>query len=141
MARQVAHEIKNPLTPISLTLGLLKRSRDENSPDFDSILDRTIDVIQRQVENMREVVRDFTALAGVPHTLATVNVHAYRLALIDPDGTTVEHYTHKIRADGGSHQGVIHLSFNENPGAWKLNVTDINTGVVGMATFNVRVIR
>lgn len=72
---------------------------------------------------------------------ATVNVHAYRLALIDPDGTTVEHYTHKIRADGGSHQGVIHLSFNENPGAWKLNVTDINTGVVGMATFNVRVIR
>jgi signal transduction histidine kinase len=76
MARQVAHEIKNPLTPISLTLGLLKRSRDENSPDFDSILKRTIDVIQRQVETMRKVVGDFTALAGVPRALTSVNVHA-----------------------------------------------------------------
>lgn len=75
MARQVAHEIKNPLTPISLTLGLLKRSRDENSPEFDSILKRTIDVIQRQVEIMRKVVGDFTALAGVPRALSRVNVH------------------------------------------------------------------
>jgi nitrogen fixation/metabolism regulation signal transduction histidine kinase len=76
MARLVAHEIKNPLTPISLTLGLLKRSRDENSPDFDSILKRTIDVIQRQVETMRKVVGDFTALAGIPRALTSVNVHA-----------------------------------------------------------------
>lgn len=75
MARQVAHEIKNPLTPISLTLGLLKRSHAEDSPDFDSILKRTIDVIQRQVETMRKVVGDFTALAGVPRALASVNVH------------------------------------------------------------------
>jgi len=96
MARQVAHEIKNPLTPISLTLGLLKRSRDENSPDFDSILDRTIDVIQRQVENMREVVRDFTALAGVPHTLATVNVHAVLVDAIELHRAVAEHQGVKL---------------------------------------------
>jgi signal transduction histidine kinase len=83
MARQVAHEIKNPLTPISLTLGLLKRSRDENSPDFDSILKRTIDVIQRQVESMRKVVGDFTALAGVPRALASVNVYAVLLDTLE----------------------------------------------------------
>ncbi|MEE8467595.1 MAG: sensor histidine kinase [Planctomycetota bacterium] len=64
MARQVAHEIKNPLTPISLSVGLLRRSRDEQSPEFDKILDRTIDLIQRQVENMRDVARDFYAFAG-----------------------------------------------------------------------------
>ncbi len=74
LARQVAHEIKNPLTPISLTLGLLKRSRDEGSPEFDSILTRTIEVIQRQVETMGEVVRDFTALAGVPTQSRPVDV-------------------------------------------------------------------
>ncbi len=64
MARQVAHEIKNPLTPISLSVGLLRRSRDEQSPEFDTILDRTIDLIQRQVEKMRDVARDFYAFAG-----------------------------------------------------------------------------
>ncbi len=64
MARQVAHEIKNPLTPISLSVNLLKRARDENSPEFDEILARTIDLIQRQVENMRQISQNFYAFAG-----------------------------------------------------------------------------
>jgi signal transduction histidine kinase len=64
MARQVAHEIKNPLTPMSLSVNLLKRARDEQSPEFDDILDRTIGLIQRQVENMRRISQDFYAFAG-----------------------------------------------------------------------------
>ncbi len=64
MARQVAHEIKNPLTPISLSASLLRRARDESSPEFDAIFDRTIDLIQRQVENLRQIVQDFYAFAG-----------------------------------------------------------------------------
>ena len=64
MAKQVAHEIKNPLTPISLSATLLKRARDERSPDFDSIFERTIELIQRQVEGMRRIAADFSAFAG-----------------------------------------------------------------------------
>lgn len=64
MARQVAHEIKNPLTPISLSATLLKRARDEHSPEFDAIFERTIDMIQRQVEAMRQIASDFSAFAG-----------------------------------------------------------------------------
>ena len=64
MARQVAHEIKNPLTPISLSANLLKRARDEGSEDFDRIFDRTIDLIQRQVVNMRRIASEFHAFAG-----------------------------------------------------------------------------
>ena len=64
MARQVAHEIKNPLTPIRLSANLLKRAKDEKSKDFDSIFDRTIELIQRQVENMRKIAADFSAFAG-----------------------------------------------------------------------------
>lgn len=64
MARQVAHEIKNPLTPIRLSANLLKRAKDEGSKDFDSIFDRTIELIQRQVENMRKIAADFSAFAG-----------------------------------------------------------------------------
>jgi len=64
MARQVAHEIKNPLTPIQLSASLLKRAHDEGSPEFPAILERTIEVVQRQVGNMREIARDFYTFAG-----------------------------------------------------------------------------
>ena len=67
MARQVAHEIKNPLTPIKLSTNLLRRARDEQSPEFDAIFDRTLDLVQRQVENMRQIASDFYAFAGVRH--------------------------------------------------------------------------
>ena len=76
MARQVAHEIKNPLTPISLGAGLLKRSHDEGSEDFESILGRTIEMIQRQVENMREIARDFHAFAGEHKRIEDVDLEA-----------------------------------------------------------------
>ena len=64
MARQVAHDIKNPLTPIKLSVDLLKRARDENSPDFERILQRTIDTVSRQVDNLRDIASDFNALTG-----------------------------------------------------------------------------
>jgi signal transduction histidine kinase len=64
MARQVAHDIKNPLTPIKLSADLLKRAKDEKSPQFDAIFDRTIDTISRQVAHLREIASDFHALTG-----------------------------------------------------------------------------
>ena len=64
MARQVAHEIKNPLTPIQLSVSLLKRAHDEDSPEFPKILETTIDVVQRQVRNMRDIAQDFYRFAG-----------------------------------------------------------------------------
>jgi len=64
MARQVAHEIKNPLTPISLSVDFLKRMRDEQSPDFDRVFDETISIWKRQIENMRTIASDFHAFAG-----------------------------------------------------------------------------
>ncbi|MEL6714607.1 MAG: ATP-binding protein, partial [Planctomycetota bacterium] len=73
MARQVAHEIKNPLTPIQLSASLLERAHREGSPEFESILARTIDVVQRQVENMRGIARDFYRFAGEHRAPALVD--------------------------------------------------------------------
>jgi nitrogen fixation/metabolism regulation signal transduction histidine kinase len=64
MARQVAHEIKNPLTPISLSATLLERAKSEKSPEFDAIFKSTMAMIQRQVEAMRQIASDFSAFAG-----------------------------------------------------------------------------
>jgi len=65
MARQVAHDIKNPLTPIKLSVDLLKRAKDEHSPEFESIFERTMETIARQVDHLRDIASDFNALTGV----------------------------------------------------------------------------
>ncbi len=84
MARQVAHEIKNPLTPVLLSANLLDRARKEKSPEFDSIFDRTIDLIRRQVENMRKIAADFSAFAGARKANPTaVDLRDLTLEIVD----------------------------------------------------------
>ncbi len=64
MARQVAHDLKNPLTPIKLSLDLLERARRDNSPQAGVILENTLAMMRRQVENLREVATDFYEFTG-----------------------------------------------------------------------------
>lgn len=64
MARQVAHDIKNPLTPIQLSIDLCRRARDERSPQFEAILEQTLQIVGRQVAHLREISSDFHALTG-----------------------------------------------------------------------------
>jgi signal transduction histidine kinase len=75
MARQVAHDIKNPLTPIQISIDLAERAHAEKSPEFDAIFDRTVEIISRQVAHLREIASDFHALTGArPASLAAVDV-------------------------------------------------------------------
>ncbi|HJO27443.1 MAG TPA: ATP-binding protein [Planctomycetota bacterium] len=76
MARQVAHEIKNPLTPISLSMALMERAKRDGSEEFDAIFERTVDLVGRQVKNMREIASDFHALAGASRKRERVDVGA-----------------------------------------------------------------
>ncbi len=64
MARQIAHDIKNPLTPIKLSLDLLQRARHEKRRDLDTILERTLGLMERQVANLREIATDFYEFTG-----------------------------------------------------------------------------
>ncbi|WP_135077720.1 PAS domain-containing sensor histidine kinase [Terasakiella sp. SH-1] len=66
VARRIAHEIKNPLTPIQLSAERLKRKylKDiENDPDTFSMCTETI---IRQVEDMRNMVDEFSSFARMP---------------------------------------------------------------------------
>ena len=66
MARQVAHEVKNPLTPMRLAAEHLRRAHADDSPMFAKILHRSVDVIIRQTENLRRIVSDFRDFARLP---------------------------------------------------------------------------
>lgn len=60
MARRVAHEVKNPLTPIQLAVEHLMRVWYDRSPDFEKVLLSCSDAIQRQVKALRRLVSDFS---------------------------------------------------------------------------------
>lgn len=60
MARQVAHEVKNPLTPIQLAVEHLMRVHGDRSENFDAVLHNCADVVLRQVKTLRKLVADFS---------------------------------------------------------------------------------
>ncbi|HUP64507.1 MAG TPA: ATP-binding protein [Thermoanaerobaculia bacterium] len=65
MARQVAHEIKNPLTPIQLTAEHLRALADRNAPELPSLIRSGVANILRQVETLRETSLEFSDYASL----------------------------------------------------------------------------
>ena len=60
MARQVAHEIKNPLTPIRLGIQHLQRARRDDRGDFDLVLERNAERILAEIDRLDEIARTFS---------------------------------------------------------------------------------
>jgi signal transduction histidine kinase len=65
MAMQVAHEIKNPLTPIKLGAQQLERAWVDEKEDFDERLRRYTRVVVEQIDILAEISQDFSMLAAV----------------------------------------------------------------------------
>ncbi len=65
MAQQIAHEIRNPLTPMKLNIQYLMKARNENDPDFDEKLKNISDTLITQIEvlnNVASMFSDFSKL-------------------------------------------------------------------------------
>src|SRR5690606_9027686 len=71
MARQVAHEIKNPLTPIKLAVQHLRRAHADRRPDYEEILERNVQSILLEIDRLGEIARAF-ARFGTPDETAGV---------------------------------------------------------------------
>src|SRR6187402_702765 len=68
MAKQVAHEIKNPLTPLKLGLQLLDKSWREKDPRFDQKFERFSKSFVEQIESLSSIASEFSAFAKMPDT-------------------------------------------------------------------------
>jgi signal transduction histidine kinase len=64
MARQVAHEIKNPLTPIRLGVQHLRRARGRS--DFDQVLEQNVSRILNEIDRLDEIARSFSRYGSAP---------------------------------------------------------------------------
>lgn len=66
MAKQVAHEIKNPLTPMKLILQHLKRIMNNGKPENEAQIEKQIDTLLHQVDNLNDIATSFSSFAQMP---------------------------------------------------------------------------
>ncbi|MEI7811213.1 MAG: ATP-binding protein [Ignavibacteria bacterium] len=66
MARQVAHEIKNPLTPMKLAVQQLIIAYKDKSPKLDEIFGKVTKTIISQIETLNNIASEFSAFARMP---------------------------------------------------------------------------
>lgn len=85
MAKQVAHEIKNPLTPMKLSIQYLQKAWDDKAPDWDQRLKRFSQTVIQQIDNLSAIASEFSDFAKMPQSemeridLATVIENAIGL--------------------------------------------------------------
>jgi len=66
MARQIAHEIRNPLTPMKLSIQHLQRAWEDKSPHFDELLRRTASTLAEQIDILSYIAASFSSFANIP---------------------------------------------------------------------------
>jgi nitrogen fixation/metabolism regulation signal transduction histidine kinase len=90
MARQVAHDIKNPLTPIQLNAEHLLRVHEDRGRPLGRVLDECVDNVLHQVQLLRQIASEFSSFASSPtvkpapsalHELIAEVVEPYRTGL------------------------------------------------------------
>ena len=71
VARRIAHEIKNPLTPIQLSAERLRRKYGAAIHDDKAVFEQCSDTIVRQVEDIKRMVDEFSKFARMPKAVMT----------------------------------------------------------------------
>lgn len=66
MAKQVAHEVKNPLTPMKLQVQFLQQTLKANDPDFKEKLNGFSEALVEQIDNMTNIANEFSNFASLP---------------------------------------------------------------------------
>ena len=69
MAKQIAHEIKNPLTPMKLSVQHLWRSWKDNREDFDEYLEKVTQTLIEQIDNLSFIASEFSNFAKMPKAI------------------------------------------------------------------------
>jgi two-component system nitrogen regulation sensor histidine kinase NtrY len=110
MARRLAHEIKNPLTPIQLAVQDIHRRYAGGEPEFRKLLDTTLEVVEEEVGTLRRLVTEFSDFARLPQAeLERADLGDYlrelaeRPLLLESDGAT---------DDGGASIAAVNVEFD-----------------------------
>ena len=156
VARRIAHEIKNPLTPIKLTAERLLRKHRQADPELGATLERGVETIVREVSTLKSLVDEFSRFARMPRPqpqdvdleqLANEMLGLYRglkpgvevESRIDPAAATVRFDPEQLKSvlinlldnaiEATEAPGRVSLSAERADGHVYLNVADTGRGI------------
>jgi nitrogen fixation/metabolism regulation signal transduction histidine kinase len=66
MAKQIAHEIKNPLTPMKLNIQYLQRAKEEGKEHYDDFFERVTKNLIEQIDTLSGIATEFSNFAQIP---------------------------------------------------------------------------
>ena len=66
IAKSLAHELKNPLSPIRLSIETLRKAHERSLEEFDSLFEESTRTILQEVERLRNIVDEFSRFARLP---------------------------------------------------------------------------
>lgn len=155
MARQVAHEIKNPLTPMKLSIQYMQRAIKEKNPNSQVMVETVSATLVEQIDQLAKIASDFSQFANIGNVKIEsfdvneilkslinlyganerVNIHfnhPAQEAMISADRTQINRlftnlFQNAIEASDG--QEVIEIKVNESINANKLQVDIIDHGI------------
>lgn len=102
MAKQVAHEIKNPLTPMRLTVQSFQRKFDRNDPDIDQKMVEYTNTLLQQIDTLSSISSAFSTYAKMPaqqdETLNVVKISKLALDIFNEDFIYFHSEEEEVRA-------------------------------------------
>ena len=120
VARRIAHEIKNPLTPIQLSAERLKRKFSPLVGDQSEMLEQYTDVIIRQTGDLRRIVDEFSKFARMPEP----ELRSHDLSQILRDAVTLQ--------EAAMPDADLKLSMPDLPVMAELDATMISQALVNL---------
>ena len=105
IARRIAHEIKNPLTPIKMSIETLRKTYARQHPDFAEIFEESTRTVLEEVERMEKIVTEFSRFARLPRPNASmiqvveIAVHVVQLHELPQRGATNPELRVKLEID------------------------------------------
>jgi two-component system nitrogen regulation sensor histidine kinase NtrY len=106
VARRIAHEIRNPLTPMQLASERLAQKFSMSDPEQDASFRSNVEMITRQVDDIRRLVDEFSSFARMPAPNIAdydlINIIRSQIMLLKAEATDIHFQT-----DFGSHKAVM----------------------------------
>ncbi|MCB0760095.1 MAG: HAMP domain-containing histidine kinase [Flavobacteriales bacterium] len=158
MAKQVAHEIKNPLTPMKLRIQHLERSWDDEVPEFGDRLKETTKSLVQQIDTLTHIANEFSHFAIMPRARkvsvdmtelvrntvdlfqnqkeveVTFSDHTTRKAVVEADKDQMVRVvnnliTNSIQAISPDKSGLVNVSVKEYESMVMVEVNDNGSGI------------
>ena len=158
MAKQIAHEIKNPLTPMKLNIQYLQRAKEEGNEHYDDFFNRVTKNMIEQIDTLSGIATEFSNFAQIPkaknevfnlievvqnvcslfepnqnlHFVLEMNNLAEVKVFIDKEQFSrafLNLVKNAIQAIPADQKGEIQITVNTNKSAAVIQISDNGTGI------------